>query len=115
MHLVVADEQMQQRTFRQLLVDFPSESEGFDTLLARIREGQTTKAASDGSWLDNGKASAGWLLWTMPRKIDGEGQSTRRPTIMLGGTMRVDGKSDANLGKRIHSTKSMDRSAAYVR
>ena len=100
MHLVVTDEQMQQRTFRRLLVNFPSENEGFDKHLARIREGLTTEAASDGTWLDDGRASAGWLLWTMAAKIDDEGQSTRRQTIMLGGTMRVDGRSDANTAFR---------------
>ena len=36
MHLVVADDQMQQHTFQQLLKDFPPESKGFDLLIERI-------------------------------------------------------------------------------
>ena len=69
-------------------------------LLARIREGQTIEAASDGSQLDDGRASAGWLLWAMAEAINNEGQSIRCPTIMLGGTMRVDGRLDANTAFR---------------
>ena len=67
MHLVVTDEPMHQPTFRRLLLDFPPESEGFDILIARIRAGQNIDAASDGSRLDDGRASAGWLLWTMKK------------------------------------------------
>ena len=67
MHLVVADEQIQQHTFQQLLADFPPESEGFNLLIERIREGQSIEEASYGSRLDNGRASAGWLLWTISR------------------------------------------------
>ena len=84
MHLVVADEQIQQRNFQKLLADFPPESEGFDLLIERIREGQSIEAASDGSRMNDGRASAGWLLWTMDDEIDDAGQRTRRPTIMLG-------------------------------
>ena len=62
MHLVVSDEQIQQHTFQRLLADFPPESEGFDLLIERIREGQAIEAASDGSRLDDGRASVGWLL-----------------------------------------------------
>ena len=96
MHLVVTDVQMQQHTFRRLLVDFPPESKGFDAFIAQIREGHTIEAASDGSRLDDGRAAAGWLFWTMEDAIDDKGQQTRRPTIMLGGTMGVDGRSDEN-------------------
>ena len=49
MHLVVADDQIQQHTFQRLLTDFPPESEGFDLLIDQIREGKDIDAASDGS------------------------------------------------------------------
>ena len=61
MHLVVADDQMQHHTFQRLLTDFLPESEGFDLLIERIQEGKDTNAAPDGSQLDDGRASVGWL------------------------------------------------------
>ena len=36
----------------------------------------------------------------MEDALDDEGQQTRRPTIMLGGTIRVDGRSDENTAFR---------------
>ena len=68
--------------------------------MEQIREGQAIEAASDGSRLDDGRASAGWLLWTMDKGNDDAGQPTRRPTIMLGSTMQVDGRLDANTAFR---------------
>ena len=65
MHLVVADDQMQPRTFQRLLTDFPPEREGIDLLIERMREGKDINVASDGSRLVGSRASAGWLLWTM--------------------------------------------------
>ena len=76
MHLVVADDQMQRHTFQRLLTDFPPESEGFDLLIERIREGKDIDAASNVSRLDDGRASAGWLLWMMNKEIDDARQLT---------------------------------------
>ena len=70
MHLVVAEDQIQQHAFQRLLTDFPPEREGFDLLIERIRDGKDIDAASDSSRLDYGRASAGWLLWTMSDEID---------------------------------------------
>ena len=56
MHLVVADDQMQQHAFQRLLMNFPPESEGLDLLIEWAREGKDIDAASDGSWLDVGRA-----------------------------------------------------------
>ena len=79
MHLVVADTQMQQHAFQRILTDFPPEREGFDLLVEQLREGKDFDAVSDGSRLDDGRASAGWLLWTMSDESNDEEQSTRRP------------------------------------
>ena len=48
MHLVVTEDQIQQRTFQRLLTDFPLEREGFDLLIERLWEGKDIDAASDG-------------------------------------------------------------------
>ena len=77
MHLVVTDDQMQHHVFQQILKDFSPEREGFDLLIERMREGKYIDAASDGSWLDDGRASAWWLLWTMSDEINDEGQLSR--------------------------------------
>ena len=76
MHLMVADDQMQQHTFQRLLTDFPPESEGFDLLIERKREGTDIDAALDVSWMDDGRASGGWLLWMMNDETDDLGQLT---------------------------------------
>ena len=45
--------------------------------------------------------------WTMADAIDDEVQSMRRPTIMLGGTMRVDGRSDENTAFRAEAPRCL--------
>ena len=61
---------MQQHAFQRLLTNFPLEREGFYLLIERLREEKDIDVASDGSWMDDGRASAGWLLWTMSEEID---------------------------------------------
>ena len=39
-------------------------------------------------------------MWTMSDEIDDEGQSTRRQKNLIGSTMRVDGRLDANAAFR---------------
>ena len=96
MHLVVADDQMQHHTFQRLLTDFPPESKGFDLLIERIQEGKDIDAASDGSQLDDGRVSAGWLMWIMSNEIDDDGQLTRGRFFFTGSTICVDGILDEN-------------------
>ena len=91
---------MQQHAFQRLLTEFPPERERFDLLIERMRERKDIDAASDGSWLDDGRASAGWLLWMMSDEIDDEGQLTRQPKILIGSTMCVDGRLYANTAFR---------------
>ena len=100
MHLVVADDQMQQHTFQRILTDFPPEREGFDEMIERMREGKDIDASSDGSWLDNDIALAGWILWAICDGVDEDGQLTKRRTILMGSTMLVDGRLDANTAFR---------------
>ena len=78
MHLVVADDQIQQHTFQRILTDFPPEREGFDEMIQRMREGKDIDAVSDGSWLDDGRASVGWILWLVCVDIDKDGQLTKQ-------------------------------------
>ena len=92
----IVDDQMQQHTFQRILTDFPLEREGFDELIQRLREGKDIDAASDGSRLDDGRASAGWIIWAMNDDVDEEGQLTKRRNILMGSTIRVDGRLDAN-------------------
>ena len=102
-HLVVANTKMQHHAFQRILADFPPEREGFDLLIERLREGKDVNAATDGSHLDDGRASAGWLMWTMSNEINDEGQSTRRQMFLLGSTMCVDGRLDANTAFRVEA------------
>ena len=83
MYLVVVDDQMQQHTFQWILTDFPPEREGFDELIQWLLEGKDIDAASDGSWLDDGRASAGWIIWAMSDDIDEDGQLTKRQNNLI--------------------------------
>ena len=100
MHLVVADDQMQQHTFQWILKDFQPEREGFDKMIQWMREGKDIDAASDGSRLNNGRAPVGWIMWAICGNLDEDRQLTKRPKILVGGTMRVGGRLDANTAFR---------------
>ena len=76
MHLVVADGQMQQHTFQRILKNFLPEREGFDEMIDWMREGKDIDAKADGSLLDDGRASAGLIMWTMCDDADEDGQLT---------------------------------------
>ena len=57
---------------------FPTrEREGFDEIIERMREGKDIDAASNGSRLDDDRASAGWIIWAMSNDIDEDGQLTK--------------------------------------
>ena len=75
MYLVVVDDQMQPHPFQWILVDIPPEREReeFDELMQRLREGKYIDASADGLRVDNGRASAGWIIWVMSDDIDEEG------------------------------------------
>ena len=100
MHLVVADDQMQQHTLQGILTDFPPERERFDEMIERMQEGKDIDAASDGSWLDNGRSSAGWIMWAMSKNVDKDRQLTKQRKILMGSTMLADGRLDANTAFR---------------
>ena len=100
MHLVVANDQMQQHAFQQILTDLPLEREGFNELIQQMREGKDIDAASDGSWLDDGRESAVWLIWAMHDDLNEDRQVTKRRKILMGSTMRMDGRLDANTAFR---------------
>ena len=57
MHLVIADDQMQQYTFQQMLKDFPPERERFNEMIEWLQEGKNIDAASEGSRLVDGRTS----------------------------------------------------------
>ena len=57
--------------------------------------------------MDDDRASARWLMRTMNEEIDDAGQLTWRPKIMLGSTMRVDGRLDASTAFRAEAKFSM--------
>ena len=42
--------------------NIPSNGYSRDEMIQRMREGKDIDAASDGSRLDNGRTSAGWLI-----------------------------------------------------
>ena len=65
-----------------------------------MQEGKDIDAASDGSQLDDGRASAGWIIWVMSNHVDEDEQLTKRQNILMGCTMRVDGRLDANTAFR---------------
>ena len=100
MHLVVVDDQMQQHTFQWILTDFPPEREGFDELIQWLWEGKNIDTTSDGSRVDDGRASAGWIIWAMSNDVDEEGQLTMRLKILFGSTIWADRRPDANTAVR---------------
>ena len=61
-----------------ILMDFPQERAGFDLMIEWMREGKDINAASGGSRLDDGRASAGCLIWAMCNDIGEDGQLTKR-------------------------------------
>ena len=100
---MVADDWMQQHTIQRILKDFPLEREGFGEMIEPMRDSKDIDAVSDGSRLDDGRASAGWLIWAMSDNLDEEGQVTKRRKILIGSTMMVDGRLDANTAFRVEA------------
>ena len=84
-------------------MDSPPEKEGFDKMIQRMRDGKDIDAASDGSRHDDGRASAGWLIWAMSDDLNKDGQVAQRRKILMGSTMLVDGQLDANTAFRAES------------
>ena len=60
-------------------------------------------ATSDGSRLDDDRASVGWLIWTMSDDLDEDGQLTKQRKTLMGGTMLVDGRLDMNTAFRVEA------------
>ena len=63
-------------------------------MMQRMQDGKDVDATSDGSWLDDGRASAGWLIWAMNDDLDEDGQVTKRRKILMGSTILVDGRAN---------------------
>ena len=81
--------------------EFPTrEREGFNELIQRLREGKDIDAESDGSRLEDGRASVGWIMWAMRDDVNEEGRLTKRRKILMGSTIQVDGRVDANTAFR---------------
>ena len=74
---------MQQHTFQRILQDFPPERKRFDEMIQQMLDGKDIDAASDSSWLDDGRASARWLIWAMRNDLDEDGQLTKRRKILM--------------------------------
>ena len=72
-------------------------------MIQQMREGKDIDAALDGSWLDDGRASAGWIIWAMSDDVDEDGHLTKRRKILMGSTMLVDGRLDANTAFRVEA------------
>ena len=62
----------------------------------QIRGGHTILAASDGSYLDNRRASAGWAFYVPREEADIDGRPISGVKILFGGTILVDGHLDLN-------------------
>ena len=84
------------RFVTRLWNDFEATTDGFDELIAIIRDGKPIHSASDGSVLSDGRASAGWLFWRPAAEnstiLDVEVEDIKREAkILFGGTILVDG------------------------
>ena len=65
-------------------------------MIQRLQEGKDIDAASDGSQLDNDRASVGWIIWAISDNVNEDGQLTKRRKIPMCSTMLVDGRLDEN-------------------
>ena len=65
-----------------------------------MQEVEDLNTALDGSQLDDGRASVGWIVWAMSNDVSEEGQLTKRRNILMGSTIRVDRRLDANTAFR---------------
>ena len=80
--------------------DFPPLVEHFDALVQQILSGHTILAASDGSYLEDGQASAGWVFYVPSAENDVGGRIVPRVKILFGGTILVDDHLDSNSAYR---------------
>ena len=61
--LIIEDVHFQNQQLQRLWGDFPPLLEHFDELMQHIRSGHTILAVSDGSYLEDGRVSAGWAFY----------------------------------------------------
>ena len=94
--LIIEDTHLQDQQLQRLWGDFPPLVEHFDELVQQIINGQTILAASDGSYLEDGRASAVWALYEPCEECDDQGRVVPSVKVLLGSTILVDGCLDLN-------------------
>ena len=72
--LIIVDIHFQNQQLQQLWGDFPPLVEHFDELVQHIQSRHTILAAPDGSYLEDGRASAGWAFYELSEEYDDDGR-----------------------------------------
>ena len=67
--------------------DFSPLVEYFDKLVQHKQNGHTILAASDGSYLKDGQASAGWALYEPSEECDYQGRIVPSVKVLFGSTI----------------------------
>ena len=83
-------------TAATIMGDFSPLVEYFDKLVQHKQNGHTILAASDGSYLKDGQASAGWAFYEPSEEYDGDGRLVPSVKIHFGDTILVDSRLDSN-------------------
>ena len=76
-------------------MNYPPLVENLNKLVQRIRDNNTITAVTDGSYLDDKRASVGWGFYA-PISDDNDGRVVPGATILFGSTILVDGHFDLN-------------------
>ena len=76
-------------TAATIVGDFPPLVEHFDELMQQIISGQTILAVSDGSYLEDGRASVGWALYELSEEYDSHGRLVPSVKLLFGSTTAV--------------------------
>ena len=87
--LIIEDAHFQDRQLQRLWGDFPPLVEHFDELMQQIISGQTILAVSDGSYLEDGRASVGWALYELSEEYDSHGRLVPSVKLLFGSTTAV--------------------------
>ena len=94
--LIIDGSHFQNQQLQQLWGDFPPLVEHFDELAQQIQGGHTILAASDGSYMEDGQASAGWAFCAQSAEADIDGRIISNVKILFRVTILVHSRLDSN-------------------
>ena len=94
--LIIEDVHLQDQQLQRMWGGFPPTVEHFDELVQQIINGQTILAASDESYQEDGRASAGWALYEPCEEYDDQGRVVLSAKVLFGSTILVSSRLDSN-------------------